>query len=306
MRWWGGTARALPTVLEHYSLAESAEAFWRGAALPGALVAAHEARFSEFLQRAMQVAAPLASPADLAWFLASYAREALARLEGRPLTALAPVRAAMEEALGIRFEGERGEHFFHSTLVQTLFYGIFSAWVLWSHDPHRQGERFDWRLSPWLLHVPMIRALFEQVSMPSRVQSLGMVEVLERAGETLNRVEREAFFATFEEAQAVQYFYEPFLEQFDPALRRQLGVWYTPPEIVRYMVARVDQTLREQLGVAEGLADPQRAGAGPGLRHRGLSGGGAAPHCGAARGGGGGAAAGRGAEAGGAQPPLRL
>ena len=37
----------------------------------------------------------------------------------------------------------------------------------------------------------------------------------------------------------MSYFYEPFLESFDPDLRKQLGVWYTPPEVVRYMVARV-------------------------------------------------------------------
>ena len=45
---------------------------------------------------------------------------------------LAAVRSALEAALGIRFEGERGRRFFRSTLVQTLFYGIFSAWVLWA------------------------------------------------------------------------------------------------------------------------------------------------------------------------------
>ena len=43
---------------------------------------------------------------------------------------LAAVRAALEDALGVRFEGERGARFFHSTLVQTLFYGVFSAWVV--------------------------------------------------------------------------------------------------------------------------------------------------------------------------------
>ena len=55
---------------------------------------------------------------------------------------------------------------------------------------------------------------------------------------------------------AVQYFYEPFLEAFDPELRKQLGVWYTPPEIVQYMVSRVDTVLREELNIADGLADP--------------------------------------------------
>ena len=50
------------------------------------------------------------------------------------------------------------------------------------------------------------------------------------------------------------YFYEPFLEAFDPGLRKQLGVWYTPAEVVRYMVARVDKALKDDLGIADGLA----------------------------------------------------
>ena len=45
----------------------------------------------------------------------------------------------------------------------------------------------------------------------------------------------------FDAGEAVQFFYEPFLEAFDPELRKQFGVWYTPSEIVTYMVARVDQ-----------------------------------------------------------------
>ena len=55
----------------------------------------------------------------------------------------------------------------------------------------------------------------------------------------------------------MQYFYEPFLEAFDPELRKELGVWYTPPEIVKYMVARVDAVLRSELDIADGLADPR-------------------------------------------------
>ena len=46
----------------------------------------------------------------------------------------------------------------------------------------------------------------------------------------------------------------PFLEAFDPALRKQLGVWYTPTEVVRYMVARVDRALKDDLRIPTGLA----------------------------------------------------
>jgi hypothetical protein len=68
-------------------------------------------------------------------------------------------------------------------------------------------------------------------------------------------VDRAAFFEKFVETHAVQYFYEPFLEAFDPELRKELGVWYTPPEIVQYQVARVDTALREELDIPDGLAD---------------------------------------------------
>ena len=67
-------------------------------------------------------------------------------------------------------------------------------------------------------------------------------------------MDQAAFFARFNEGEAVPYFYEPFLQAFDPALRKQLGVWYTPAEVVRYMVARVDRALRDDLGIADGLA----------------------------------------------------
>ena len=80
------------------------------------------------------------------------------------------------------------------------------------------------------------------------------MEVLDWTSAALERVDRAAFFKRFREGEAVPYFYEPFLEAFDPGLRKQLGVWYTPTEVVRYMVARVDRALKDDLGIAEGLA----------------------------------------------------
>ncbi|MGH9942330.1 MAG: type ISP restriction/modification enzyme [Pyrinomonadaceae bacterium] len=117
------------------------------------------------------------------------------------------------------------------------------------------GSRFDWRLAQWSLHVPVIRTLFEQVVTPSNMRGLGLEEVLAWTSDALNRVERAEFFRRFEEEHAVQYFYEPFLEAFDPELRKSLGVWYTPQEIVAYMVERVDRGLREELSLPRGLAD---------------------------------------------------
>ena len=244
-------------MLETFRLADSAEDFWCRLRQPRAFARTHGERLLEFLQRALLCAAPLNNPRDVAWFLASYARDARTRLADKPdLPALATLRGALENALGLRFEADDGEHFFRSTLIQTLFYGVFSAWVLWHGENPERRDAFNWKLASWTLRVPMIHALFEQLSQPSRLLPLGLAEVLDRVNGVLNRVDRAAFFGQFAASGAVQYFYEPFLHAFDPELRKQLGVWYTPPEIVRYMVARVDTVLREELDIADGLADP--------------------------------------------------
>ncbi len=215
------------------------------------------AQFVEFIKRACLQAAPLINPKDVAWFLASYARDALFRVEQqKQLPALQTVRTALEDALGMKFTDEKGEHFFRSTLVQTLFYGVFSAWVRWHKDNPGPKAKFDWRTAEWSLHVPFIRTLYHQVADPSQLGQLGLVEVLDWAAGVLNRVDRGEFFQSFEDEHAVQYFYEPFLEAYDPELRKELGVWYTPPEIVKYQVARVDAVLREELDLPDGLADP--------------------------------------------------
>ncbi len=238
---------------EYYRLADDEASFWGLASTPQKSAAAVGQHFVEFIKRVMMNAAPLTHAEDIAWFLASYARDALATLEDNDGTALTPLRDALETALGIKFEGEKGEHFFRSTLVQTLFYGTFSAWAIWA----RGGGtgKFDWRPAGYILTVPMIRSLFEEVAKPSRLAPLGLMDILDRTGEALDRVDQGEFFKAFDTGDAIQHFYEPFLEAFDPVLRKDMGVWYTPPEIVRYMVERVDVVLRTELGIADGLAD---------------------------------------------------
>ena len=216
--------------------------------------AGESARFAEFLERVLLHQAPLARPEDVAFFLASYARDALARVdEHASLPAFAELRNALQEALGLQFEGPKGEHLFRSTLVQTLFYGLFSAWV----EVAQAGQTaFEWRAAGWNLHVPFVDTLFQRIATPQSLKPLGLEEPLSWAAAALNRVDRTTFFARFEETDAVRYFYEPFLAAFDPELRKEMGVWYTPREIVRYMVERVDHVLRTELGLADGLADP--------------------------------------------------
>ena len=53
------------------------------------------------------------------------------------------------------------------------------------------------RAAAWTLHVPMIKALFEQVATPTKLGPLGLVEVLDWTAAALNRVDRPAFFEKF-------------------------------------------------------------------------------------------------------------
>ena len=53
---------------------------------------------------------------------------------------------------------------------------------------------------------------------PEALEPLHLVELMDGAADTLGRVDRAAFFAAFGDTQAVQYFYEPFLEYCDPEL----------------------------------------------------------------------------------------
>ncbi len=241
--------------LETFSLAATESEFAGLLEKPRAAASKVGRGLGEYLARALSHQAALADPKDLAWLLASYARDGLARVQrAGDSPSLGTVRSALEEALGVRFEGAKGARFFHSTLVQTLFYGVFSAWVLWSRQAPPRGSVFDWRTAVWHLRAPVLRALFQQLADPGRLRPLGLIEVLDWTAGALDRVDRHAFFASFNEGEAVPYFYEPFLKAFDPALRKQLGVWYTPTEVVRYMVARVDKALREDLEIPDGLA----------------------------------------------------
>ena len=138
------------TTLESFQLADSEETFHRKLQRPRAFANEFGVRLAEYLCRALSHRAALTEPKDLAWLLASYARDGLARVEaaGEP-SSLTTIRSALEEGLGVRFEGEKGTRFFHSTLVQTLFYGIFSAWVLWSRRSPAPEERFKVVLLRW-------------------------------------------------------------------------------------------------------------------------------------------------------------
>ena len=244
-----------PMVLERFTLAKEPDGFWELVDSAGSIPSDRQKRFAEFLRRVLTHGAPLSHPEDVARLLASYAQDAKLRLGDSALDDLSQLREAIETALGVTFQGDRGEQFFRSTIIQTLFYGVFSAWVLWHREHPTRSDDFDWKRTAHLLRVPVLQTLFYQLAAPGKLEDLRLKELLNWTGDAMNRIDRPAFFERFSEEDAVQYFYEPFLEAFDPGLRHELGVWYTPSEIVKYQVQRVDTVLREELGIADGLAD---------------------------------------------------
>ncbi len=240
----------------------------RGAAVDDAAVEA----LADLVERAVTEFAPVATPAALARILAKQARNAKADLP-TAFDTVAPLLNDYKEALGLTFDldSDEGKEFFRSSLVQTAFYGLFAGWTIWHRT--RDGQPFAWDRMGDYLKIPFLGQLFYEFGHPARLRELQLKRHLDRAAATLARVDRDAFFAQFtymglppdeEPAKredgppalaAITYFYEPFLEAFDPKLREDMGVWYTPPEIVSYQVRRIEQLLKTELGCTRGFAD---------------------------------------------------
>lgn len=56
----------------------------------------------------------------------------------------------------------------------------------------------------------------------------------------------------------VIHFYEDFLKEYDPDLRKKMGAYYTPQPVVQFIVRSVDSLLKKEFGLAAGLADTSK------------------------------------------------
>ena len=54
------------------------------------------------------------------------------------------------------------------------------------------------------------------------------------------------------------HFYETFLSEYDPKLRKARGVWYTPAPVVNFIVRAVDDILKTEFHLSQGLADTSK------------------------------------------------
>jgi type I restriction-modification system DNA methylase subunit len=56
----------------------------------------------------------------------------------------------------------------------------------------------------------------------------------------------------------VIHFYEDFLKEYDPALRKKMGAYYTPLPVVRFIVKAVDDILQKEFKLTDGLANTSK------------------------------------------------
>ena len=158
--------------------------------------------------------------------------------------------------------------------AQTIAYGLLSARIT---DPERRtADDFaaHMRTNPFLkelmetfLHVGGRRGKARR----SRVDfdELGVSEVVE----LLDRANMEAVVRDFGDRNPredpVIHFYEDFLAAYDKNQKVSRGVFYTPLPVVSYIVRSVDELLRSDFGLADGLADTTTWGE-MAKRHAGL------------------------------------
>lgn len=180
-------------ILEHVvELWPSSSAMERGGAISKAAI---EELFL-LLETAVTRYAPIAEPESLAKILARQAKRAKAQLPVQFTQAVKGLADDFGKALGVAFEGEDGEEFFRSSLIQTIFYGLFAGWTLWLRSGSRSA--FRWEELAEHLQIPFLAELYHEFQHPRRIEELGLRPHLDLATETLRRVDTGAFFRRFQ------------------------------------------------------------------------------------------------------------
>jgi predicted helicase len=153
---------------------------------------------------------------------------------------------------------------FADIYAQTIVYGLFVARFndKTPHDFSRQEAR---ELVP--SSNPFLQHFFDHIagsSFPKRLDILvsELCEVFTHANvhslmEDYYNVKTNNNENT-ETADPVIHFYEDFLLEYDPSKKMDMGVFYTPQPVVRFIIRSVDSILKNKFNVVKGLADNQK------------------------------------------------
>lgn len=146
---------------------------------------------------------------------------------------------------------------FADLYAQTIAYGLFAARY---HDPTL--PTFSRQEAATLIPKsnPFLRRLFQDIAgydLDERlvwiVDELVQIFLASDVADIMRN-----FGTRTKQEDPVIHFYETFLAAYDPALRKDRGVWYTPEPIVNFIVRAVDDILKTEFGITQGLADTSK------------------------------------------------
>ncbi|MFN5555406.1 MAG: type ISP restriction/modification enzyme [Chryseotalea sp.] len=143
---------------------------------------------------------------------------------------------------------------FADVYAQTIAYGLFAARL---HDPtlptfsrHEAAE-----LIP--KSNPFLRKLFGYIAGPDIDDRIKWI--VDSLIDIFLACNVEEILKNYGKATKMEdpiiHFYETFVSEYDPKLRKARGVWYTPAPVVNFIVRAVDDILKREFGLAQGLAD---------------------------------------------------
>lgn len=143
---------------------------------------------------------------------------------------------------------------FSDMYAQTLTYGLFAARCTIPNATNFSRYTAVGALSK---SNPFLIELFHHVTSPSL--KTNVTYILDDIATLLQHVPtdmlRTAFTTRNPLEDPVIHFYETFLTEYNPKLRFDRGVFYTPPQVISYIVKSVDYLLKTELNRPDGLAD---------------------------------------------------
>lgn len=150
---------------------------------------------------------------------------------------------------------------FSDMYAQTLVYGLFVArYYDDSPDTFSRQEARD--LVP--ASNPFLQHFFDHISGPNFDKRLSYIVdelcLVFQHADTKKLIE-----GYMGDADPVIHFYEDFLKEYDPVLRKKMGAYYTPLPVVRFIIRSVDYILQKEFNLPNGLADTSKL---PNGRHR--------------------------------------
>lgn len=144
---------------------------------------------------------------------------------------------------------DMSEEQFADFYAQTIVYGMFIARI-YDKTPSSFSLQEASELIPSI--NPFLRKIFRQLALAELHSSVKWI--VEELVEIFKVTEMKRILHNYKKDPLV-HFYEDFLSEYNPKIREEFGVWYTPIEVVNFIVDSVDYILRTELNIKEGLAD---------------------------------------------------